>query len=72
MKRSWLSSSLTALDWAIESARTEGKKVVVRMREYDNEKAVPETIHIEAKADGISVPEWRRTYIRCKGFQSRS
>ncbi len=59
-------------DWAIESARTEGKKVVVRMREYDNEKAVPETIHIEAKADGISVPEWRRTYIRCKGFQSRS
>jgi len=59
-------------DWKIENARSEGKKVVVRMREYDDEKAAPETIHIESKADGISIPEWRRTYVRCKGFQSRS
>jgi hypothetical protein len=59
-------------DWQIESARAEGGKIVVRMREYDNEKAVPETIHIETKGDGISIPEWRRTYVRCKGFQSRS
>lgn len=59
-------------DWKIETARAEGKKLVVRMRDFDNENAVPETIHIETKADGISIPEWRRTYVRCKGFQSRS
>jgi hypothetical protein len=59
-------------DWKIETARVEGNKTVVLMRNYDNAKAVPETIHIEARADGISIPEWRRTYVRCKGFQSRS
>jgi hypothetical protein len=59
-------------DWQVEKARAEGGKIVLRMREYDNEKAVPETIHIETKGDGISIPEWRRTYVRCKGFQSRS
>ena len=59
-------------DWKIENARADGNKIVVRMRDYDNAKAVPETIHIENKADGISIPEWRRNYVRCKGFQSRS
>ena len=40
---------------------------------YDNAEAVPETIHVQVKPDGsITVPEWRRTYVRCKGFQSRS
>jgi hypothetical protein len=59
-------------DWKIETARADGKKFAVRMRDFDNEKATPETIHIETKADGISIPEWKRTYVRCKGFQSRS
>lgn len=59
-------------DWQIESARVEAKKFVVSMRDYDNAKAVPETIHIETNSGGISIPEWRRTYVRCKGFQSRS
>lgn len=59
-------------DWKIETARGDGKKFAVIMRDYDNAKVAPETIHIETKADGISIPEWRRSYIRCKGFQSRS
>ncbi|NOT41953.1 MAG: hypothetical protein HOP13_15855 [Alphaproteobacteria bacterium] len=59
-------------DWQIETARADGKKWVVRMRDYEDAKAVPETIHIETKSGGISIPEWQRTYVRCKGFQSRS
>jgi hypothetical protein len=59
-------------DWAIESARAEAGKYVFRMRDYDNAKAVPETIHVEVKPNGIAIPEWKRSYVRCKGFQSRS
>ena len=60
-------------NWRIENARADGAKYVLRMRDYDNDKATPETIHIEVKPDtSITVPEWKRTYIRCRGFQSRS
>jgi hypothetical protein len=60
-------------NWKIDNARTEGAKYVFRMHDYDNADAVPETIHVQVKPDGaITVPEWRRTFIRCKGFQSRS
>lgn len=60
-------------NWRIENARADGAKYVLHMRDYDNEKASLETIHIEVKPDSsITVPEWKRTYIRCKGFQSRS
>ncbi len=60
-------------NWKIESARADGAKYVVRMRDYDDAKALPETIHIEVKPGGsIAIPEWHRTFIRCKGFQSRS
>ncbi len=60
-------------NWRIESARSEGGKYVFRMQDYDDAKAAPETIHVQPKPDGsIAIPEWRRTYVRCKGFQSRS
>ncbi|MCE9524196.1 MAG: hypothetical protein K8S25_17395, partial [Alphaproteobacteria bacterium] len=60
-------------NWHIESARQDGKKYVLRLRDYDNKDAVPETIHIEAKADGtVAIPEWKRSFVRCKGFQKRS
>jgi hypothetical protein len=60
-------------NWVIESARKEGTKYVFRMRDYDNKDAVPETIHVEVKPGGaITIPEWKRTFVRCKGFQSRS
>jgi hypothetical protein len=60
-------------NWAIESARKDGNKYVLRMRDYDNKDAVPETIHVEVKAGGaITIPEWKRNFLRCKGFQSRS
>jgi hypothetical protein len=59
-------------DWRIESASADGKKFVIRMHDYDNAKALPETIHVETKPNGIAIPEWHRTYVRCKGFQSRS
>jgi len=59
-------------DWRIESVHAEAGKYVVRMREYDSEKALPETIHLEPKGQGIFIPEWKRSYVRCTGFQSRS
>jgi len=59
-------------NWRIERARKEGKKFVLRMRDYDKKDAVPETIHVEPKGGSIVIPEWGRTYVRCKGFQSRS
>lgn len=59
-------------DWQIENVRADGKKVVVVMHDYDNAKATPETIHVETTPAGISIPEWKRSYVRCKGFQSRS
>lgn len=59
-------------DWRIENARAEAGKYVFRMVDYDNAKALPETIHVEIKPSGISIPEWKRNYVRCTGFQSRS
>jgi hypothetical protein len=60
-------------NWRIESARVDGKRYAFRLRDYDDDKAPPETIHVEVKpGGGIAIPEWRRTYLRCKGFQSRS
>lgn len=59
-------------DWMIESVRAEAGKYVFRMHDYDNAKAVPETIHVEIKPTGIFIPEWKRSYQRCTGFQSRS
>lgn len=53
-------------NWRIETARADGKKFVFRIRDYENTKAVPETIHVEVKSDhSILIPEWRRTFIRC-------
>ena len=60
-------------NWRIQSAHVDGKKYVFRMRDYDNKDALPETIHVEVKPGGtIAIPEWHRTFIRCKGFQKRS
>lgn len=62
----------TVMNWRVDSVRTEGGKYVFAMRDFDDDKAKPETIHVESKGNGIAIPEWKRTYIRCKGFQSRS
>lgn len=59
-------------DWLIEEASGDSNKLVIRMRDYEDEKAKAVTITLEARADSITIPEWKRTYIRCKGFQSRS
>ena len=59
-------------DWSIESVHASSGKYVFRMRDYDNAKAIPETIHVEIRSTGITIPEWKRTYVRCTGFQSRS
>ena len=60
-------------NWRIEAVRKKGRKYVVHMRDYDDADALPETIHLEIKPGGtLVIPEWKRTFIRCKGFQSRS
>lgn len=60
-------------NWRIESVRADKAKYVFRMRDYEDEKAVPETISVVVKSNGtIEIPQWRRTYVRCTKFQSRS
>lgn len=60
-------------NWRIENARADGGRYVFRMRDYDNAKKPPETIHVQVTpGGGVLIPEWHRTYVRCKGFQSRS
>jgi len=60
-------------NWRIESVRAEKAKYVFRMRDYDDEKALPESISVVVKSNGtIEIPQWRRTYLRCTKFQSRS
>ena len=59
-------------DWHVESIHVEGDKFVVRLRDFEDDDALPETIHVERRPDGISIPQWKRSYVRCTGFQSRS
>jgi hypothetical protein len=59
-------------DWLIESIHVEGGKYVVRLKDFENGKALPETIHVEPRPGGITIPQWKRSYVRCTGFQSRS
>lgn len=60
-------------DWAITGARVEGGKYVFQIRDYDKPTAPVKTIHLEVKANGeFTVPEWKRSFVRCTGFQSRS
>jgi len=60
-------------NWRIESARAEGAKYIFLMRDYEDAKAAPETIHVVVKSDGrVEIPQWKRTYVRCTKFQSRS
>ena len=60
-------------DWAITGARVDGGKYVFQIRDYDKPSAPVKTVHLEVKANGeFTVPEWKRSYVRCTGFQSRS
>jgi hypothetical protein len=60
-------------DWRITSARISGAKYVFQIKDYDNPSAPVKTIHLEARANGeFEIPEWKRSYVRCTGFQSRS
>lgn len=59
-------------DWSIESVHVEGGKYIVRLRDFENDKALPEIIHVEPREGGITIPQWKRSYVRCTGFQSRS
>lgn len=59
-------------DWHVESIHVEGGKYVVRLKDFEDSKALPETIHLEPRPTGIAIPQWKRSYVRCTGFQSRS
>jgi hypothetical protein len=59
-------------DWHIESMHLDAGKYVVRLRGFEDEKSLPETIHVQPTSDGITIPQWKRSYVRCTGFQSRS
>ncbi len=60
-------------DWTIVSARVDGGKYVFQIKEYEKADGPVKVIHLEPKANGeFAIPEWKRTYVRCTGFQSRS
>lgn len=60
-------------DWTITSARVDGGKYVFQIKDYEKPDAPVKVIHLEPKANGeFAIPEWKRTYVRCTGFQSRS
>lgn len=60
-------------DWSITGASVDGGKYVFQVKDYDKPGAPVKTIHLEVKANGeFAVPEWKRSYVRCTGFQSRS
>ena len=60
-------------DWRITGASVDGGKYVFQIKDYDKPSAAVKTIHLEVKPNGeFSIPEWKRSYVRCTGFQSRS
>jgi len=60
-------------DWRITAARVDGGKYVFQVKDYDKANAPVKTIHMEVKPNGeFTIPEWKRSYVRCTGFQSRS
>jgi len=60
-------------DWSITGARVDGGRYVFQIKDYEKPDAAVSTIHLEPKANGeFAIPEWKRTYVRCTGFQSRS
>jgi hypothetical protein len=60
-------------DWKITGARVDGGKYVFQIKDYEKPTAPVKTIHLEVKANGeFEIPEWKRSYVRCTGFQSRS
>jgi hypothetical protein len=60
-------------DWKITGARVDGGKYVFQIKDYEKPNAPVKTIHLEVKANGeFEIPEWKRSYVRCTGFQSRS
>lgn len=60
-------------DWRISDARVDGGKYVFQITDYDKPTAPVRTIHLEVKANGeFTIPEWKRSFVRCTGFQSRS
>ena len=60
-------------DWRITGAGVDGGKYVFQIKDYDKPTAPVKTIHLEVKANGeFTVPEWKRSFVRCTGFQSRS
>jgi hypothetical protein len=60
-------------DWKITGARVDGGQYVFQIRDYEKADAPVKTIHLAVKANGeFEIPEWKRSYVRCTGFQSRS
>lgn len=60
-------------DWLIQSATEKDGAAVMTLRELEKPDAQPFTLTVQSKGDGrVSIPEWKRDYVRCKGFDKRS
>jgi hypothetical protein len=60
-------------NWLVQSANEKDGAVVLTVRDYDDGNAQPFTLTLQPKGDGrVAIPEWKREYVRCKGFDKRS
>jgi hypothetical protein len=60
-------------DWAVQSAMEAGGNIVLTVRDLEKADAAPFTLTLESRGDGrVAIPEWKREYVRCKGFDQRS
>lgn len=60
-------------DWIVQGAVEKDGAAVLTVRELENDKAQPITLTLQPKGDGrIAIPEWKREYVRCKGFDKRA
>jgi hypothetical protein len=60
-------------DWIVQSATEADGAVKLTVVEADKADAQPTTLTLQPRSDGrVAVPEWKREFVRCKGFDKRS
>jgi hypothetical protein len=59
-------------DWTIQAATEKDGDLVLTVRELEKPDAPSLSLTLQPRGDGrIAIPEWKREYVRCKGFDKR-
>lgn len=60
-------------DWDILSAEAKNGATVLYVRERDKPEAAAQTLTLQSGPGGrLAIPEWKREYVRCTGFDKRA